>query len=148
MAEVVGLVASGINIAQLAGQVADSVMELKRLWNLVREAPSDIKDYVAQVDSINLILSHIQDDRAQETRPGMGKDNKYMQQSLEFCKGGADKLNAAVTELSDKIRGKTVWRLKMRSIKIALKKNDLQRLRETLKSAIELLSLAYQCHTT
>lgn len=128
MAEVVGLIASGIHIAQLAGQVADSVMELKRLGNLVREAPSDVKYYVAQVDSINLILSHIQDDCGQETRSGMGNKNNYMQRSLELCKGGADKLNAAVTELSDKIHGKTGWRLKMGSIKVVLKKHDLQRL--------------------
>jgi hypothetical protein len=51
MTEIVGLVASGINIAQLAGQVANSVIELMRLWSLVREAPSDIKDHAAQVES-------------------------------------------------------------------------------------------------
>jgi hypothetical protein len=148
MAEVVGLIASGINIGQLASQIADSVMELKRLWNLVREAPSDIKDHVTQVESINLILSHIQRDYGQATRPGVGNDNIYMQRSLQLCKEGADKLGAAVSELSDKIRGKTGWRLKMGSIKIVLKKHDLQRLREKMKSAIDLLSLAYQCHTT
>jgi len=148
MTEAVGLVASGINIAQLAGQVANSIVELKHLWNLVKEAPSDIKDHIAQVESLNLILAHIQKDYDQETRSGMGKDHIHIQRSLQLCKEGADKLGAAVSDLSDKIRGKTGWRLKMGSMKIVLKKNDLKRLREKMKSAIDLLSLAYQCHTT
>ncbi len=148
MAEIVGLVASGINIAQITIQVSASVMELKRLWKLVRDAPSDIKNHVSQVESINLILSHIKHDHDQKTRLGLDNHNLYMQRSLELCKEGAAELGVAVTNLSDSIRGKIGWRLKMGSMKIVLKKDDLQTLREKMKSTIDLLSLAYQCHTT
>lgn len=147
MAEVLGLIGSGITVAQLAGQVAGRVIELKSLWNLVKDVPSDVKDHLVQVESINLILSHIQHDHGPETRPGKESDNIYIQRSLHLCKEGADKLGAAVSDLSDKIRGKTGWRLKIGSMKIVLKKDDLQRLREKMKSAIDLLSFAYQCHT-
>jgi hypothetical protein len=59
MADVVGVIASGITVAQLISQVAVSIIELKHLWNMVKEAPSDIKVHLARVESINLILSHI-----------------------------------------------------------------------------------------
>jgi hypothetical protein len=70
-----------------------------------------------------------------------------MQRSLELCKEGADELGAVVSDLSDSIRGKTGWRLKMGSMKIVLKKDDLRRLRKKMMSTVGLLSLAYQCHT-
>jgi hypothetical protein len=147
MAEAVGLIASGINIAQLASQVASSVLELKRMWNLVRDAPSDINDYIAQVESINLILSHIQHEHGQEMSLGKRSDNVYIQKSVHFYKEAADELDTAVAELSDKIRGKTGWRLKVGLIKIVLKRDNLQKLRVKMRSAIAVLSLACQYHT-
>ena len=42
MAELVGVVASGISIATLAAQIASSIVKLKSYWNELQDAPEDI----------------------------------------------------------------------------------------------------------
>jgi hypothetical protein len=64
MAEVLGKVASGISVAQLAGQITSSIIKLKNYWNQIQNAPSDINRLLREIESLNLILCHIQDDRA------------------------------------------------------------------------------------
>jgi hypothetical protein len=56
MAEVIGIVASGISIAQIAGQVASSIVKIKNFWDQVKAAPDDINHLLREVDSFSLIL--------------------------------------------------------------------------------------------
>ncbi|KAK0109191.1 hypothetical protein ONS96_003014 [Cadophora gregata f. sp. sojae] len=69
MAEVLGVVASGIAVTQLAGQVAKSVIKLKECWDQVQEAPADIKYLLREIDSLNLILNHIQEGQTKQEKP-------------------------------------------------------------------------------
>lgn len=147
MAEIIGIVASSISITQLAAQVSKSVMELKNLWGQVKELPSDIDFLMRQVESLELILSQMQDDLTQKAMPTLVFDNICVKQSLKLCKEGADKLGTAVSVLADDLKGKTGLSLKMGSIKVMHKKEKLQRLKAMTQEAINMLSLAYQCHT-
>jgi hypothetical protein len=52
-----------------------------------------------------------------------------------------------VSELAEKINGKTGWRRKAGGVKVVLRYEKLKRLKKRMKSAVNLLSLAYQCHT-
>ena len=63
MAEAIGVVASGISIVQLAGQVAASIDKLKGYWKQVKQAPSDIEHLMCDIDSLSLIVAHIQNDQ-------------------------------------------------------------------------------------
>ncbi|KAG4440189.1 hypothetical protein IFR05_004334 [Cadophora sp. M221] len=110
MAEVLGVVASGIAVTQLAGQVRKSIIMLKEYWDQVQEAPAEIKYLLREIDSLNLILSHIQDDQATQTTGGIRVDNLCIRQSLELCKEGADELRGLADELAEKVDGKKGWR--------------------------------------
>lgn len=144
MAELVGLVASGISIAQLASQVGGCIIKLKGYWGQVQQAPDDIAHLLREIDSLNLILSHIQND---QSHGEFVADNLCMPQSLQLCKEGADELSNLVAELATKIEGKAGLKKKSGSVKITLKNDEVKRLKRRMKSAIRLLSLAYSYHT-
>jgi hypothetical protein len=126
MAELVGLVASGISIAQLAAQVGGCVIKLKGYWGQVQQAPDDIAHLLREIDSLNLILSHIQND---QSHGELVADNLCMRQSLQLCKEGADELSDLVAELATKIEGKAGLKKKFGSVKITLKNDEVKRLK-------------------
>ena len=62
MAERVGVIASGISIAALAAQIANSVTKLKSYWDEVKEAPEDIQTLVEEIEALQLLLLDIIED--------------------------------------------------------------------------------------
>ena len=147
MAEVIGLVASGISIAQIASQVASSILKIKDFWDRVKAAPDDINHLLLEVDSFSLILKHIQDDLTRDALPELLFNNDGIRQSLELCRSGAAELEELANELAGKLDAKSGLRMKIGSIRAVLKRDNIKRLKRKLKNAIRLLSLAYQCHT-
>jgi len=146
MAEVLGVVASGIAVTQLASQVTSNIIKLKNYWGQIKDAPADINYLLREVDALDHVLSHIQQDQA-----GMGSNSvshiPHLKQSLALCREGADELGTLVSELAMKVDGKHGLRKKVQSAKVVLKKDELKRLKARLKSAVRLLSLSYQCYT-
>jgi hypothetical protein len=62
MAEVLGVVASGIAVAQIAGQITGSIVKLKSYWDQIEKAPAEINHLLREIESLNLILQHMQED--------------------------------------------------------------------------------------
>lgn len=147
MAEVLGVVASGIAVTQITAQVTKSIIKLKEYWDQVQEAPAEIKYLLREIDSLHLILSHIQDDQAKQTRSSISVDNLCIHHSFKLCKEGADELRGLADELAEKVDGKKGWRKKVGSVKVVLKKEDIKKLKKRMKHAIQLLQLSYQWHT-
>lgn len=127
MAEVLGIVASGISVAQLAGQVTSSIIKLREYWKQIQNAPADINRLLREIESLNLILCHIQDDRARWECVG---SNVGMQKSLELCKEDTYELCGLVNQLREKVEGKKGWKKKVGAVKVVLKKEEIKRLRE------------------
>jgi hypothetical protein len=72
MAEAIGVVASGISIVQLAGQIATSIAKLRGYWAQVKQAPSDIEHLMGQIDSLILLITEILDDQDDQGALGWG----------------------------------------------------------------------------
>ncbi|KAL2071721.1 hypothetical protein VTL71DRAFT_12956 [Oculimacula yallundae] len=147
MAEVLGVVASGIAVGQLAGLVTKSIFKLKDYWNQVHEASDDVKHLLREIDSLHLILCHIQEDQAKRSNGESHADNVCLRQSLELCREGAEELRETADELAKKVDGKKGWKKKVGSVKVVLKKEDVKKLKKRMKNSIRLLSLSYQLHT-
>lgn len=147
MAEVLGVVASGIAVAQLAGQIAGSIVKLKDFWSQVKEAPAEINYLLRELESLNLMLQQMQDDRSQQSLLPLSTHNICVQKSLELCKDCAREMCDLVNDLASKVQSKKEWGKKVGSAKIVLKKEDIKNLKRRLKSSIRLLSLSYQYHT-
>jgi hypothetical protein len=95
MAEVLGVVASGIAVEQLAGYVASSVIKPKGYWDEVKDAPDQIRHLLLEIDSLNLILSHIGDDISKSI---LNLEELYIEQSVKLCREGTEELNDLVEE--------------------------------------------------
>lgn len=88
MAEVLGAIAGGINIAQFAGQIAKSVIILKEYWDLVNDAPADIHFLLREIESLCLILERIEyNDNLAASSARVGEDLCY-QQCVALCQEG------------------------------------------------------------
>ncbi|KAH6674255.1 hypothetical protein B0J14DRAFT_539955 [Halenospora varia] len=147
MAEAIGLLASGLSIAHLASEVTRTIIRLKDYWDQIKDAPSEIILLLREIESIGLIMCHIQDDT--RNLKGMSTaGNIHLLQSLELCNEGVGHLTSLVNELGEMIfESRSRWRQNLGCVKVALKKEEIKRLKRRMKSAIQLLSLSYQCHT-
>jgi hypothetical protein len=140
MAEVIGVVASGISIVQLAGQVTACTLKLKAYWDEVKEAPTEIKYLVREIDALSLILSQIQDGYT-------GGEDVYLQHSPELCRDGAEELKRLVDEMEMKLSlGGGRWKRKIGAAKVVLKKEEMKRLKGRLESAVRMLGSAHQSY--
>jgi len=148
MAEIVGLVASGISIATLAVQIANSLAKLKSYWNDIIEAPEDITLLIEELDGLYHSLADI--DKHQHRNPISSTVSKVtsISRCLELCRQAASQLEELTDKLSADIN--TQHRLKKRwaSAKVVFKKDKIKKYKSRLKSAIRLLSISYQCYTT
>jgi hypothetical protein len=140
MAEILGVVASGISIASIAIQIGESALKLKEFWDTVKEAPEEIKYLIDEIETLSLILSDIGNSEQQGDLHPIGKESA--KKSLEFCQKGAAILEGVVKELDEKIaNGKRIG-----GFKAALKKNVTEKLRDRLRSAQFMLMLSNQTY--
>jgi hypothetical protein len=143
MAEILGVISSGVAVAQLASSVTTSIIALKGYFEQIKDAPIELQSLVEEIESVNLILSHIAADQSRTRLV----DNLCMQRSLELCEKGVKELSESVEELRRKVEGKSKFQRQVGKVKVMLKKEEIKGLKRRMKSAVRLLSLAYQCHT-
>ena len=135
-----GVLASGIAITTLAAKA----VKLRDCWEQIQDAPADILTLLRQIDCFGTLVSQIQ---AGPRIPDLVFDNSCLTQSLNLCEEGINELADLANELDGKIRDRGRWRKKIGGMKVVLKKDELKRAKSRMKSAIQLLNLAHQCHT-
>ncbi|CZR60584.1 uncharacterized protein PAC_10480 [Phialocephala subalpina] len=118
MADVLGVVASGIAVAQLASSIASSIIKLKGFWSQINDAPAEINHLIRRIDSLNFMLQHMQHDQSQQGIPELAVQNICMRRSLELCEECATGLLSLVNDLDVKLRGKKGIRKKIGSAKV------------------------------
>ncbi len=74
-------------------------------------------------------------------------DNACVQQTLELCKVGAASLEELLNDLAEKMDRKIGVRRRIGAARMVLQKAKIEKLKSRSKNAIQLLFLAYQCHT-
>ena len=147
MAEVLGVVASGISIANLVAQIANSVTKLKSYWDELQEAPEDIRLLIEEIEDLYLLLYHIEDDQRRNPMSSKFLDNASASRCLEHCKRGADSLRKLTDDLGSDINAPDRFRRKWASAKVVFKKDKIEKYKARLERAIRLLTLSHQCYT-
>jgi hypothetical protein len=95
MAELVGVVASGISIGTLAAQVASSLIKLNSLWNELHDAPDDIKDLIDEVEILNTTILDLEDDGVSLVI-GLEQQQKSRVDCLRYCQAASNKMRLLV----------------------------------------------------
>lgn len=140
MAEL-GLISAGFGIASIAIQVADSVMKLKDFIDSVKEAPGEIRYIIRHIETLTLVLSSC------DTEDNEAAVSEAVSNTTRTCKRllceAAGALDSVVKELELAIgKGK-----KMGSVKAVLKQGMVDKLRQRLRDAQDLLVLSNQYYS-
>ncbi|OBT61066.1 hypothetical protein VE03_09483 [Pseudogymnoascus sp. 23342-1-I1] len=144
MAEILGVVASGIAVAQLVAGIVNGAQKLRKIWCEVRNAPRDIEGALQEIELLGqslLIAQHGLERRGQEPN-----SMAVIEGSLKLCEEAASNLNAIVSKLSVEAGTQFSKRQKAK-LKIFLQKEEINNERERLHRAIRCLTLAISCYS-
>ena len=137
MAEVLGVVASGISIGSLAIQLFDSLQKIHRFWKLVDGAPKEIEDMIEELQVLGSVLN----DLMKEPGDIQSLPSKSVQACVQHCCKVLDDLEPIVLKLYSNFSGGK-HRKQWASMKSALKKEDLRDLTQRLERTKSTLSIA------
>jgi hypothetical protein len=139
MAEVLGVVASGMSVMSLAFQVADSVKKLKDFCDFVKDAPEEIRLTLDEIEAMTLVLGDIDESvQAQNSLPPSTKN--AVARSIRLCRTCAATLQSLATELQNGLA-----RQKRRSsFKVALTREKLMNIKARIECSKSTLLLANQ----
>ncbi|OTA87357.1 hypothetical protein M434DRAFT_35401 [Hypoxylon sp. CO27-5] len=146
MAEVLGVAASGIAIAQISTQVGSTVLKLKRLWDEVKDVPDDIADLMEQIECLNPTIWEIENNFDQSGLPPCVWDELASKSTAMYCHKALKNLTGMVDELSLHINNAKKGRRKIAAIKVLLQKDSLRKLERRLENAVRMLTLAQQSY--
>ena len=147
MAEVLGVVASGISIGALAAQVATSLTKLKSYWDQIQEAPEDIASLIEEIEVLQLLLADVEDDQRRNPVSSLLLNGATASRCLDHCKRAADQLSGLTEEVGSDIQSSGKLRRKWASTKVVLKKDKLDKYRSKLERTIRFLSLSQHSYT-
>lgn len=146
MAEILGVVASAISVAQIAGQILSMVLKFKGLLYEVQDAPEAIGELIQQIEVLAPILCDIDHCQSQGVFPFLQSSNGLLQGALRHCQMSLDQLTDVVNDLSVRMESCRGIRRKMIALKMVLRQNLLARYERHLFFAVQLLSLAQQSY--
>lgn len=151
MAEVVGLVASGLSVAQIAGSIVTTSIKVKALLEEVKDAPDNLKDMLDYIELLTPILSEATtagDEGAGTTNSLPLAATPHLQQARAGCQAASEQLELLVRSLMSQIEtARGGMRRKCAMIKVVLKKGTLAEYEKRLQRTIQLLSLAHDTYT-
>lgn len=142
MAEVLGVVASGMSVVSLAIQVAESINKLKAFYSLVQSAPTEILLLLDELETLSLILEDIDS----STRDGLFLNPRVkvaVMRSYRLCRSSGEALARLAAELELGVNA----RKRRGGLKAAMKKEKIDELRKRLENTKVTMMLASQCYS-
>jgi len=148
MAEILGIVASGIAVAQLTGQVGEAVAKLVKLWSQVQDLPESIADLLEELAEMDPLMACIETallDQQLGDHLWMGDP---LVQSLGNSKRAISVLRDVATDLDEKIRAARGVKRKLLNVKISLKREYIKRMERKLSRSLRTLQLSWNLYNT
>lgn len=149
MAEVLGLVASGISVAQIAGSIITTSLKLKALLDEVKDAPESLRNMLDHIELLAPILCETTTGRDESATtnlaplPATSHPQQAIQKAFTACQAAGEQLEILARTLMSQIdaaRGGV--RRKRAVVKVVLKKGTLAQYETRLQKSIQLLTLA------
>jgi hypothetical protein len=138
MAEVVGLVASVVTLAE----VASKVIALKGLWEQVRNVPRCIQDQLDQLEALNAVISEVEVQA--ERNAALGIRTGLL--SLRHCERAATELDEVIQELQRQITSTVKVKRALAKVKVVLEQESILRAQKRLQDALQVMQLALTLH--
>lgn len=158
MAEVLGTIASGIAVAQFAGNIIASSQKIRGFWKAMKDAPKKIGDMLEEIEMLGQVLLHLNDDLGQNKKhlknqqvQGAEAEHKMTQGSLLHCRKVIEDLDSILVDLDLGMQGKgssgaTDKARKWASFKSIMRADELKELIDKLERSKTILLLAVSSH--
>lgn len=127
MAEVLGIIASSVQVAGLAGQIAGIGLKIRALYQELQDVPEELSFRLEEVQLLSEILS---------------RSNPVSSDVKSFCERCLSELGLVLEELESNVRKSRGIRKKVASTKVVLKKQLIQKLDNRLCRSVQFLQLA------
>lgn len=104
MAEILRAFASGVSVAQLAGNITSAIIKLKGYCDQVEDAPDDIAFLISKIENRHLMLHSIL-----ESQVRLAHSHQYggfLEPSIKLCQNASKELNGLVDILAKGIHSK------------------------------------------
>ena len=141
MAEVLGVVASGVSVAQVAGQLLSCIQGLRALCRALRDTPGELQGILEELEILGEIFYQLEAVQTVTSLPG----DSALRASLTHCRKAATKLETLANRGSrtpQRSKHKTLSR-----VKAVLKLEEVRELKVQLEAAKSLLHLAMTCYS-
>jgi hypothetical protein len=141
MAEILGVVASGISVAQIAGQLLSCIQQLRTLCRVLRDITRELQAILDELEILGEIFYQLGAFKTDSSQPGYSA----LRASLVQCHNAASKLEAVAKAGSEPLQSNKSrkWFL----IKAVLKREEVKDLKTQLEAAKSLLHLAVTCYS-
>jgi len=141
MAEVIGIVASGIAIGQATAGITSSLLKLKSLWNELRDVPEDLQHLAQELEIVYLVLAKNEDLGILDSHSNALRS---LQLAIQLANDGAKELKTLVDDLQAQLRPNQRWKGNILAAKCVLKRDQISRLKSRMERSIRPLTLANQ----
>ncbi|KAL6717700.1 hypothetical protein ACLMJK_005615 [Lecanora helva] len=146
MAELAGVVASGISIAAAARQIINITVKLKSYWDQIKDAPEELRDLLEEIKVLGQVLIDIESNQHLRLAPNSTLHPVSSSRCLDYCKKAASRLEELVQSLEVDIGATSRIKRKRASIHVVFKRDKVKRYKGKLTSAVRLLSLSQQIY--
>lgn len=136
-----GIVTGGAGLLSLGIQLADSAMRLRRLHQIVRNAPKALSELSEKLDTMGTILHLL--DQYQRLQP-----QSLTQAVIARCVSECERCSKDIQQLIDKIQNRFEEQGFRGKIHFVFKDQDITELSDRLEKAKSSLTLAYTIKTS
>lgn len=147
MAEVIGVVSGAITFATVVAQVTKSIIAISDYCSQIKDAPHDLQIILNELELFGLILADIEEDLSEDGVAIALARSKHATKSLNLCKQAAEDLESIVKSLTQEFLSPGRMKKSYASVKIVLQRGKIEKLKQRLQGAGQLLQLSQQCYT-
>lgn len=152
MAELLGTIASGIAVGEVALKVGGTLFKLHELWKEVQKVPDTIQELLQEIEAYGPLLDGVESgfemsETLQIGNHSLGTFNTaHSRAAAALCREPLQKLRQLVEDLSNEISSTRRLRRNISRAKVLLKKDDVKKFQERLQRTVSLLNLAQQSY--
>ncbi|KAM3073428.1 hypothetical protein ACMFMF_006634 [Clarireedia jacksonii] len=145
MAEVLGTVASGIAVAQLAGAIVSSTQKIYTFWKEMKDAPKHIGRLLVEIELLGGVLVEYNTSNGKANGPH--HHSAMLQKIYLHCETAIKDLDEVLETLDKGLKQSGSKAAKTwHAFRVVMKSSILEDLMERLERAKSMLNLASQCH--
>lgn len=152
MAELLGTIASGIAVGEIALKVGGTLFKLHELWKEVQKVPDAIQELLQEIEVYGPLLDGVESgfDMSETLQTGnysLETSNRaHGRAAAALCREPLQKLRQLVEDLSNEISSARRLKRNISKVKVLLKKDDVKKFQDRLQKSLSLLNLAQQSY--